>query len=362
MTTYKRRKLTRKVKLLLGAASIFALGVATSVTATYAYFSLSEKNSIDNLNVRFSAEENTLELGVWDDSINDVSFSQESYNNKDLGMEETKLTDVSGMYESTWLNDSVPLETRKSRDFVPTFRGPYRGTLSVNDTRVATGGYIQHEFFLRSSNPCSIYLSSSSKVVPNDTNNTKTSNESGVLKEDLDEVVNASRISFYTYDSYTVLKPYLEKDKDKPYETKFGGIMDLNGDGYYDSRDGKELLYGEYETDSTHQVAYKSHNESPKEIARKNVFNANHKEGIDIVDFENTTVDIKKEKTITFDDMIIKEDEPDMDVSPITTLKKDEIKRIIVSIYLEGWDRNMTSSLYMASFDVNISFAALFNL
>ena len=76
-------------------------------------------------------------------------------------------------------------------------------------------------------------------------------------------------------------------------------------------------------------------------------------------DKENSTVQIKKEDSVTLEDITIYDNTYSIHHDPLVKLKKDEATRIVVSIYLEGRDLNMTNCIQMASFDISISFAAL---
>ena len=100
-------------------------------------------------------------------------------------------------------------------------------------------------------------------------------------------------------------------------------------------------------------------------------FIANHAKGIQKVDFVDegrTTftdingqhIEIKKEKSYALNSLRF--DETNYlagKLTPIGHLEEGEEKRIIVSIYMEGWDEYMTDEIASASFDVNISFTGI---
>ena len=44
---------------------------------------------------------------------------------------------------------------------------------------------------------------------------------------------------------------------------------------------------------------------------------------------------------------------------PLCTVKKGIDKRIVVSCYIEGWDKDMTDQIANATFEINIAFTAL---
>ena len=69
----------------------------------------------------------------------------------------------------------------------------------------------------------------------------------------------------------------------------------------------------------------------------------------------------KKENAIKFDNLRYEEDDVFKDVTPITHLEGNVLKRIVVTIYIEGWDKHMTNAIEDSCFDINLSFLALFD-
>ncbi len=339
------KPLSTKKKLLFVATAAFLFSFSCSVTATAAWYSINDMFAVNHLNINFTTMDISLRLGIRDNN-GDIVFKDE-YDEEELGFGDEELDEVSGMYAEDWLNEDISSDIK-----VPKFRQPYRFSSNHRKTDYAEGGYVQKEFFLLSSQDCSLYLSDESYFAPNlDLNHEVAVNE-GLNEDELNNVVNATRISFYSEDKYVIANPGIME------ETYYGGLLDLHADGYYDYEDDKEIIYGQVEGD----VKYKDEvlpSSLPYEDSNS-VFVANHKDNIQLADVENTN--IKKEDAVAFDKVTINLDEGNTTNEPLCILHKDEVKRVVVSIYLEGWDLDMIDSIQKSSFDVLIVFAGLYNI
>ena len=91
---YIPKRLT-KTKLLVLGSLLFSLGIGTGVTATYAWYSLKEISSIQNLNLSIDAKKDTF-LKLHLETDEGLIHKEEGYTKKDLGIEGKELTDVSG--------------------------------------------------------------------------------------------------------------------------------------------------------------------------------------------------------------------------------------------------------------------------
>lgn len=347
MKNKNKKLLSTKAQLLFGGSLAFLFSLSCSVTATLAWYTINDVYQVNHLNVKFLSTGEKLELGIRDEN-GDVVFKDE-YTSEELGFGDAVLDEVSGMYSSEWLEDTtIPADEK-----FPVFRSSYRGNIDHRKTRVAEDGYVQKEFFLRSTQKCSLYLNDTSYFVPNLDANAVTATTYGLNADELNQVVNAVRVSFYTEDNYVIANPGNSE------ETYYGGLLDLNLDGYYDydSLAGEEICYGEVLGD----VVYKDQiDESSPLSPNYSTFNGNHKDNVSLVDLEKTQ--IQKENSVKLDEICLNLEDGDSPYSPICVLEKDEVKRVVVSIYLEGWDRHTVDSIQRASFDACIDFAALYNL
>jgi len=144
--------------------------------------------------------------------------------------------------------------------------------------------------------------------------------------------------------AYYVIDPY------KKETTYFGGLLDINEDSFYDyGEDNKEILYGELENED--KIVYDEPALENGDLVGKNTcFNARTCQGVEHVNIEKSQqngLKIAKEKSYTleecFDNVLI----------PIS---KARPKRMVISLYLEGWDRDNTNFARYAGFIINVCF------
>lgn len=127
-------------------------------------------------------------------------------------------------------------------------------------------------------------------------------------------------------------------------ETAVGGVLNLNEDMYYDYKDGKEFVYGEYEN-IVYTSSYSGENEvDPKDVT---TFTANHKGGVMTVDKEKST--FKTAKYLGNDSLI-------SDGKILTITGEDGIARLDLTLYLEGWDKSVINENIGSYFNLNLNF------
>ena len=118
-------KNSTKLKLLAVGAILFSFGVATSAVATTAWYNLLDIAVVSNLNLKIDMSDARLDLGLkLDDGTiiwNNDGVHEDGFTDEELGINGTVLHDVSGMFESDWLNESTDLTTA-----LPKFHTRYR--------------------------------------------------------------------------------------------------------------------------------------------------------------------------------------------------------------------------------------------
>lgn len=371
-------KNSTKLKLLAVGAILFSFGVATSAVATTAWYNLLDIAVVSNLNLKIDMSDARLDLGLkLDDGTiiwNNDGVHEDGFTDEELGINGTVLHDVSGMFESDWLNESTDLNT-----VLPRFHTRYLplGTSSntgfITDEEVKEH-LVQKEFVFYSENyDMDIYLDELTSFTPNSkmnydkakekADNKNDANEVAQIKDKLDQVIYAARLSFLTDEGYIIINPHKQFDiNNQPIETYYGGILDLNKDGFYDSRDGKEVLYGE-QIDPSIPVPYKgvgdSDDDHMKDVKKYNTFQGEHKNGVQMVDVDLAKENIRIEKSESLKYYTLDLEHDPLKDTPICHVKKGEQKRIVMSIYVEGWDIHMTDDIESATFDVNIAFTGL---
>ena len=353
-----------KAQLMLLGGLLFSLGLVTSITTTYAWFQINPLLTVQDLNLRINPNADDYWLTV--DLINskgrinhdDIEHYPDHFDEEgnftgftlaDMDYDpEVGLNDVSGMFADEWLNDST-----KTR---PEFRSNYGAYPGNKDhytkSVVATKGYLQTVFVFTAGEDCEVYLTKDSGIKSMDTAESAQSKKKNL--EDLLQVANTVRFSFYSDDGYYIAKqPEDETHEDITYETYYGGVLDMNGDGYYDSVDGEEVLYGEYEGEAT----YNDNVSDSLPYENGSTFTANHQPGVKQVNVDYQK--IVKEPAASIKTYIYDEDKPMRPLQSICKLKKGEEKQVVFSVYCEGWDKYMTDALASASFNITLGFTAL---
>lgn len=160
--------------------------------------------------------------------------------------------------------------------------------------------------------------------------------------ENLNGIIKSLRFSVYDCETsnYWIIDPTKEET------TYLAGTLDLDAnksyDFYADSTSGeyKEYLFGEY--DDSFDVVYTDVPLADK-VDEYDAFRANHAEGVKTVD-----LDYYKENNL------IKAEESyrpsELENRDLIALKNRVPHRIVLSIYIEGWDRDNTSVSSLGSF------------
>ena len=344
----KTHRLT-KGKLLTIGAVLFAMGVATSTVATRAWYALIEIAAVGNLNLQIDMSDAWLRLGLVKED-GSVVFNNDGFTQEELGIENAVLTDVSGMYEDEWLygadlSTAYPKFHTRYKPGMTTTNPGFEPLENKNKT------YVQNEFVLEAGMNCEIYLDPSSYIQASTEKNKITADGDSNREKALNEVVHAVRISFLTDEGYMVVNP------GESVETYFGGTLDLNKDGYYDNDGSKEYFFGEYVENQLTYSAGETNETSDEYKDNHNTFIANHKKDVQKANVAKEF--IKKENAYPIRSLKYEQDNQLKDTYPICHVKKGESKRIVVSIYVEGWDLHMTDDIASACFNANITFTGL---
>ena len=178
------------------------------------------------------------------------------------------------------------------------------------------------------------------------------------LYEMLNRVVKAMRYSILIKDeneySYTIIDPHLEG------ETLLGGLLDNDSDLYYDfyTKEGSdeqyERVYGEVIGDKSLYVydeALSSDSEILDSTTPPNAFNAHHKANVKRFNLEeslNKGLEIKKEEAIGLENFTANDFR--------FPVYRNKPKEIVISIYIEGWDKECVNYTMGAAFVSNLTF------
>ena len=162
---------------------------------------------------------------------------------------------------------------------------------------------------------------------------------------------------------YYVIDPNKKEGDD---DVEFGGILDNSNqkdqhyyDCYLDSDDKLyETVYGDVNDRSLIKYKDEAETEDSVIVGERSAFNAHHQKGVHRFDYEASKANgmqFAKENSITYDDI---EKDPYTISIPVYGYSKGP-RKIIVSIYIEGWDLRSINSTMGASFLAELSFKIL---
>ena len=171
--------------------------------------------------------------------------------------------------------------------------------------------------------------------------------------EALYSVEDAIRVSFYSEDGYVIYEPNVETGS----KTKLGGLLDVSFyDGYIDYNSSfEEVLYGEYNEDANliyddavdHDVEHHEYESAKPGVGGKT------KAGIRHLNLDKSVSEgnlkIKEEETYSLSELLHTK-------KWVTYIAPNEIKRLVITIYLEGWDKECSNDLINAAFNAHIAF------
>ncbi len=337
-------------KILAAAIGLFALTLSTSTVATYAWFAVSDFARIEQIGMKLD-DSTTMEIGyrqgegiLYKDKLteDDLKVIDPNYERN------VNLKDVSSAFSSSWLDSEDEEKT-------PILRLPYTKSRQNGMTEAATEGFIQAEIFLRCSQNCHLYLGYNTTATVLERWNANVAATTGYSEEELNKVLDCVRVSFLTKDAYYIAEP----GQSESSNTVFAGPLQARNDkGYYDYEDGKEILYGEYEGTPTYLPAS---DVDEKEGEETSAFHAIHKAGIERVD--PTSVTPAVEKSYPLSSFILPEKAANAgDTLCLGRLHPNEDYRLVVTIYIEGWDLDLTDTLAAGKFSLDLSFVGLMDI
>lgn len=179
------------------------------------------------------------------------------------------------------------------------------------------------------------------------------------IQKMLDKVVNAMRFSILVKDEKDIYRYYII-DPNKEGDTYLGGLLDNDADQYYDyylkegTSDLYERVYGEVigdKSDFYADIASESESDLDNKNEKPSAFNAHHKAGVIQFNQEDAKKQgiIKKEESFSLDDF--------KNGAPFHfPVYMNEPKEVVVSIYIEGWDKDSINSTMGAAFFSNLTF------
>lgn len=355
----------RRDRLIIASLGMITATTIASIAMTVAWYASGNLLGIDQIEITFRGEKNII-----------AGFDPEDIENfKDTIVFNDEVEDkiyhpVSSMFSSEWLD---------AEQDHPTFRTGYTSvshddvnTYTKSTTLDVEDGYFSKEIYLYCDANVIITLDGEGTSFYADSNaNAATANELGaseeereLIKNDLDNVVNSLRFSVLIpkenpEDEYA----YYLVDPEKEEETYLCGNLNLNEgvSDYYHTyyKDGEEFetFFGEYNDESL--LIYNPASSSDSELeGRATEFNAKHKKGVRTVNLEKSIENgfkPKVEQSLTLKEADITTAEGQESGIRIK-LNAYEPKKIVLSMYLEGWDRDNVGYTQKGQFYADIKF------
>jgi hypothetical protein len=324
--------MNRRKLFTFGLLSLSIVSLA-AVSTSLAWYVQGSSLNINRFEVSLSGDP-SLELGVKDENGHVVYKSE--LTDSDFSLDDRVLEPVSTMFERDF--------STYSDTVLPQFKGISES--GDSDGSIVTTGYFQKELYLKSDTGIYVALDSETSFIANEEKNAQLASSfkekypnlsEEEIKDNLDKIADCLRFSLLVDDGET-LNYYIIDPNKGDSTTYLGGRLDVDMDGYYDydSNDNKEVVYGEaiegteeddmYGPVNTSDVAY---------TGTTSAFNASSKEGVRPFKEEDIAKYIVEEPSYTVDDLA-KE-------TKLIALDAYEPIRMVLSVYIEGWDRDNTN-------------------
>jgi hypothetical protein len=257
------------------------------------------------------------------------------------------------MYQSQWLNSSTVFEDTK-----PQLRIGYSAGANPNLTSVALSGYLQFEMFLHSERNMYVFLSEDTTLVADETANQKVADIYGYDVKALNKVQDCIRVSLYTESAFYIYEPNVTTSSKTPLAGRLNTTAPVSS--YYDLDSNKnEILYGEYNyADPNLSLKYDEASRAAVPAADQvtgftSGTNPLANGGLDIdKSISEGNLSIAQEKTYTLSEL----SKVDEKAYPLVYVPANVDKRIIVTIYVEGWDRDVVNSVEAGVFNLKLAF------
>jgi len=335
--------MNKKRLVAFGLGSLSLLGLS-SFAMTLAWYGSGYYNSISPIEISLRAEPKLFIS---------TSSDKSSFTKTDLSKNELKKVDVfhpvSSMYSDKWI--------ARSENY-PKFVGDFAHIDASGMPSFVSSGFYSQDLYLYSEDD--IYVTFDKEKLSftsNEKENAKTAKslrdrfptltEEQILNN-LNAVSKSLRVSVLakTTESYN----YYIYDPYKQEETLLAGILDTNIDQYFDfNEQSKEIVYGEYQNEN--KIVYQPGTSEDVPYSGLNTcFNAKHKAKI-------AQFDLQASKNNGFIPAMEKSLSPtQIEDTMKIPVKNQQPTHIVLSIYLEGWDKDNTNLVEYGAFNADIQF------
>ncbi len=396
--------------LMAGMISLVILS-SLGVGVSMAWYASARELTISQIEISVKSARN---LQISDSEEKD-SFVDHKYTaNDDSTYDDTSLNlastgafkPVSSMYsfKEEWSNEDKTYSWMDRKEDKPVFTDSYTVTSSEIPPRPskATNGYFTKELYLLADDDVYVtldpeacffngYIASSDGEELKNANardavhqeniktakrlyNSASDEEIEKWADKMDNLIKSLRISILIPDEndyqYSVIDPFKEKNEDGSYkETYFAGRLNADTDEYYDTykyigEDGtehqKETIYGDIDESTREKAIYgqlvtndSSSGDTILDGDEKSSFKAKTAENTYPFDFEAS---LKNGMKVASEHSYALADQGSADSELMIPVYRGQVRKIVLSIYLEGWDTDCINDTMGATFLSTLSF------
>ena len=345
MNDKQRRRLM--IASILGVISI---GV-TSLSFSYAWYASSSRVEVSGVDIYIRSERNLrLSPTIEGEYKSEMLYEELS----ESGM----FDPCSSMYCDNWI-----AQKKENPEFYR-YEMPFVDETGAPRYSVAERGLYSQELFLKCDDDAYITIDPEMLIIEENLDKNierakKIANRypeftTDQLVERLNSLKKCLRVSILVPDEndyqFYVIDPYKES------ETELGGRLDLEKTGYYSYHVKNDTLYETIFGEVSHRdkAVYGESSATDSElIGEETSFNSRSKKGVHPYDEElskENGLEIALEKSVS---------KAEIEEEVVIPVYHETPKRIVVSIYMEGWDLDCTNAHMGGSFDLGLGFKIL---
>ena len=372
-----------KRRLIISSMVAATALIAVSLSFSIAWYSSGDRLAISSVDISLKTDpllkvSTSNELSTF---VDEIDLSSDEYEEES---EKFLFKPVSSMYRDDWLNSNAREPVFYDCSYIVDADGDNRSE--------ATSGFYQKNIYLLTETDQYVGLDINQSLFENDeaVNHVRAlefyaSKENETLQlsveqieEAFNKLINCLRVSILINDvdnpnrinnRFNIINP-TKQENDKVY---FGGLLDNDNDGYYDTVPtgefdqnnkpiGKEYVYGELnnreliEYNDPEIPGYDDQTLPSGATFNGNSFRGEHKKSAYTYNEEASSLnnlEFKEEGALTL------EEAGDILKGILIPCYANEPREIVLSIYLEGWDLDCINYTMVASFNTKLSFKLL---